>query len=253
MQRFAALAGLCTRAVSRRLRPRRLRSALTVAALVATIAGAQAATGPSTSGSTYRVARGETLSHLARRFHVSVAALAGANGIADPDRILAGTRLAVPRPSPSGVARGGPASAPGRLPARLRQQPQRLALIPRFDAEARRYGVPADLLKALTWLESGWQNDKVSSTKALGIGQLMPDTVAFLNTRLLPTRLDPRRPEHNIRMSARFLAYLLQQSGGDVRTAVASYYQGLGSVRRIGLIPDSRRYVDQVLGLRAKF
>ena len=232
-------------------RGRRLRSALTVGALVATVAGAQAAVGPSARAASHRVARGETLSHLARRFHVSVERLAQANGSTDVDRIRAGRRLVVPRPGGAASRRAAPAA--GKLPARLRQEPRRLALVPRFDAEARRYRVPPDLLKAVTWHESGWQNDKVSSAGAVGIGQLMPDTVAFVNGRLLRARLDPRRPEHNIRLSARFLAYLLRQTGGDVEAAVASYYQGLASVRRIGPIPDTRRYVRQVLALRAKF
>jgi soluble lytic murein transglycosylase-like protein len=105
----------------------------------------------------------------------------------------------------------------------------------------------------MTWLESGWQNDKVSSTKAVGIGQLMPATVAFVNGVLLRSNLDPRKPEHNIRMSARFLAYLLRQNNGDTALALSSYYQGLASVRRQGPLPETRRYVANVLALRRKF
>ncbi|MDP9388152.1 MAG: transglycosylase SLT domain-containing protein, partial [Actinomycetota bacterium] len=147
-----------------------------------------------------------------------------------------------------------PRAVPRRaLPARLVGQPARLALMPHFDAAAAEFGVPADLLKALAWLESGWQNDKVSSTRAMGIGQLMPATVEFVNARLLGARLDPRRADHNIRMSARFLAYLLRANGGDVAGALASYYQGLASYRRDGALPQSGQYVANVLALRAKF
>lgn len=232
-----------------RRRPRgRLRACVTVLALGAGVVGAQAAAGPAAAPGTYRVTRGETLSEVAVRLRVSVAALARANRIPDIHRIRAGTRLVVPRSAP-GASRRDTA----RLPLALRRQPARMALLPRFDAEARRYGVPADLFKALTWVESGWQNHKMSSTNALGIGQLMPDTVAFVNERLLHADLDPRRPEHNIRMSARFLAYLLQRSGGDVPAAVGSYYQGLASVRRIGPLPETQRYVATVLAMRKKF
>ena len=125
--------------------------------------------------------------------------------------------------------------------------------MPHFDAAAREHRVPADLLKALAWQESGWQNDKVSATRALGIGQLMPDTVSFVNGQLLPRPLDPRRAADNIRMSARFLAYLLAQTGGDVGASVGAYYQGLASLRRDGPIPETRRYVADVLALRRKF
>ena len=194
------------------------------------------------------VAKGETLSAVARALGVSVADLAAANGITNVHRVRAGTRLVVP----TGAVGGRPASTAG-LPERLRAQPDRLALIPHFDAAAHEFGVPADLFKAMTWLESGWQNTKVSSTKAVGIGQLMPDTVAFVNDVLLKADLDPKKPEHNIRMSARFLAYLLHQQKGDASLALASYYQGLASVRRDGQLAETRRYVANVLALRKKF
>ena len=46
------------------------------------------------------IASGETLGAIARRYGVSVAAIARANGIADPNRIRAGQRLSVPGGTP---------------------------------------------------------------------------------------------------------------------------------------------------------
>lgn len=237
------------------------RRALGVVAAVAVVAGAQAAAGgaPTQKGTAHeRVRTGDTLSAIATRVGVAMSDLAAANGIDDPDRIRAGDRLVVPRPSPAASSPrpspgASPASGRNSLPATLRASPDRLALLPVFDAAAQRYGLPADLLKALTWLESGWQNHKVSSTKALGIGQLMPATVEFVNGILLRANLDPRRPEDNIVMSARFLAYLLDRTDGDVSTALASYYQGLASVRRHGPGGPTRAYVADVVALRRKF
>ena len=40
---------------------------------------------------------------------------------------------------------------------------------------------------------------------------------------------------------------------GDPALAAAGYYQGLSSVRRIGMLPETRRYVDNVLALRSRF
>jgi hypothetical protein len=34
---------------------------------------------------------------------------------------------------------------------------------------------------------------------------------------------------------------------------VAGYYQGLRSVRSSGMFPDTRRYVDNVMSLKARF
>lgn len=232
------------------LRPR---AVLALVALLALVGSTQAAAArsPRPSGPNV-VSRGETLSEVAGRLGVSVADLARANGIANPDRVRAGRRLVVPGAGGASTATRSRASRrPG--PDELRRQPARRALAPRFDAAARNHGVPADLLKAVAWQESGWQNDKVSSTNARGIGQLMPDTVTFVNERLLGARLDPHRPEQNIEMSARFLRYLLDSTGGNVPMAVASYYQGLASVRRDGPLRVTEQYVANVLALRAKF
>ena len=231
---------------------RRLSGTVALAGVLAVAVAGQAGAVSSTSAAeqpgTRTVTKGETLSSVAKSLGVSVATLAQANGIQDIHRVRAGTRLVVP-----GRAASAPPAKVSGLPERLRAAPERLALLPLFDAAAAEFGVPADLFKAMTWLESGWQNTKVSSTQALGIGQLMPDTVDFVNGVLLKAELDPRRPEHNIRMSARFLAYLLRQAKGDVSMALGAYYQGLASVRRDGQFSETRRYVVNVLALRKKF
>ena len=121
-----------------------------------------------------------------------------------------------------------------------------------FDIWAARYDVPPDLLKATTWLESGWQTDVVSSTGAVGIGQLMPITVETVN-ELMGTNLSPWVPDQNIRMSARNLRFLLDLTGGDTARALAGYYQGLGSVARDGLYPSTLAYINGVLELRPRF
>jgi hypothetical protein len=50
-----------------------------------------------------------------------------------------------------------------------------------------------------------------------------------------------------------YLGQLLRDTGGDPAMAVASYYQGLGSVQSSGVLPETRRYVDDVLALQARF
>lgn len=236
---------------------RRLLAALAAVAL----AGAgQAASGRGRGGEgggLHVVRRGDTLSALARRYDVTVVALARANEIDNLHHIRIGQRLAIPGDEEAAAAtlrpEGGGTAGRDRLPPRLRERPDRLALLPVFDAAARRHGIPADLLKAMTWLESGWQNDQVSSTGARGIGQLMPATVAFVNDILLRADKDPARPADNIEMSARFLAYLLAQNRGNAGRALASYYQGLTSVRRYGPGRATQRYVADVLALRPSF
>lgn len=254
---------------------RRLRAAATVVTLTAVVLGGQAAARPkkAASAGTYTVVRGDTLSRIAKQHGTTVRDLAQANGIDDIHHVRLGARLTVPSaaaPATPAKAKATKTSRPNlrttvatpkppkkvssKLPAKLRRSPERLALWGHFDEAARTYGVPADLLKAMAWQESGWQNHKVSSTNAVGIGQLMPDTIDFVNEILLRrARLDPGKPEHNIRMSARFLRYLLDQRQGDVDMAVASYYQGLTGVRTRGVLPQTELYVRAVLAQRRYF
>jgi LysM repeat protein len=58
------------------------------------------------------VMAGETLSLIALRYGVSVAAIAEANGLADPDRVVEGQMLVIPGLPPSGA--GGPAAPAAR-------------------------------------------------------------------------------------------------------------------------------------------
>jgi soluble lytic murein transglycosylase-like protein len=207
------------------------------------IPGGLATAGTPTAGAgptTYTIRAGDNLETLARRFGTTTKALAAANGMRDPDMVVIGTKLKLPPPGPP-------------LPAKLRRDPARLALLPRFDYWARAYGVPPDLLKGLAWYESGWQSDVVSSAGAVGIGQLMPFTSDFVSNKLLSLPLDPKQADDNIRMSARFLRFLLDQTGGVPGMAVAAYYQGLIPTRQGKLYDETKRYVSGVTASRGHF
>jgi len=193
--------------------------------------------GASATG-TYQVKWGDTLWGIAAKLHVPVPALASANGLTNPNQVVAGRHLKVPPPS--------------ALPAKLLADPHRLALRPLLDTWAKKYGVPSDLFQAMTWYESGWQNNKVSSTGARGIGQLMPDTIA-LTQKLIGKKLNVAAPSDNIQMSARFLSLLLKETGGHADQALAGYYQGLRSVRTVGMYSDTKQYVAGILNLRKAF
>ena len=137
-------------------------------------------------------------------------------------------------------------------PAKLRAHPERVALLPAFVRASEATGVPAPLLEALAWQESGWQTQVVSHIGAVGIGQLLPITVSFTNG-LLNQSLDPARPEDNVLLSARYMAYLLGRTGGNEAGAIAAYAQGLASLQREGMHPGTRQYVVDVLALRDRF
>jgi soluble lytic murein transglycosylase-like protein len=234
-----------------------MRKSLAVLAVLAVLAlGGQAAAHKAkpaaasvSAPGTHKVVRGDNLSRIAAKHGTTVAELVRINSIRKPNQIRIGTVLTLPAQVQAAAKSGDP-----RLPARLRELPDRQALLPVFDAAAAKHKVPADLLKAVTWMESGWQNHKVSSTKAVGIGQLMPATVEFVNGVLLRgAKLDPKKPADNINISARYLNWLLTQTKGDVRQAVSGYYQGLASVRRQGPLAETTVYADSVIALRSRF
>ena len=140
-------------------------------------------------------------------------------------------------------------------PANLLAHPTRLVLQASFRHWAAVYGVPPGLLEAVGWMESGWQTNVVSKTKAVGVGQIEPPTAEFISTQLLGLAkpLDARIPDSNIRMSAVYLAWLLHQTGGNVANALGSYYQGLTTLRAKGPLTVTRRYVAGVGALWALF
>lgn len=217
--------------------------------------GSPSPSSPSSSDSSQdvQVTWGQTLWSISTRYDTSVAALANANGIVNPNYIEAGQVLVVP---PAGAAQDSSSpsqSSVGTFPTVLLDQPDLLALRPTFLYWASQFGVPPRLLEAMCWWESGWQASIVSSTGAIGVGQLEPGTVTTLQRSLDDPGLDPWVPYDNIEMSAAFLSELIDDAGGDLGQALAYYYQGEKSVDAEGLVPSTRNYVAGILAYSADF
>jgi soluble lytic murein transglycosylase-like protein len=83
--------------------------------------------------------------------------------------------------------------------------------------------------------------------------QILPGTWSWINSNLAMSPLNDRSAADNVHAGVLYLGQLLHDTGGDIPEAVAAYYQGLGSVREQGMLPDTRRYVKDVLALRARF
>ncbi len=213
----------------------------------------------SPTGTVHEVSRGETLASIARLHGVSTATLAQANSIADPNLLKAGKTLAVPTsttasPSPQ-PAVGADSTLPsnGELPTAIVNNPDKAALGPVFDTWANAFGVPADLVKAIAWVESGWDPNALSDVGAIGIGQLLAPTASFIAEDLLnDPSLDPADARDNIQMTTRWVRYLLDRTHSD-REAVAAYYQGLAAVQHHGVYATTIAYVDGVMDARQGF
>lgn len=186
----------------------------------------------------YTVQPGDTLSGIAARHATTVAELARANDLADPDHVRAGQRLAVP----------GEAHAAGAPRAASRAEVEVL-----LERTAREHGWSSAFVKALAWQESGWNNTVVSSAGAVGVMQVLPSTGEFVSRNLAGRTLDLGEPADNVLAGVLFLDYLYDLTGGDAELTLAGYYQGLRSVRQHGAFADTERYVANVLALRDRF
>jgi len=203
------------------------------------------------------VASGDSLWTIATRYGITMNALARSNGITLTSNLLIGTTLSVPaRPAAPNSGAGGTATVmyEGQsIPVALAAFPSRLSLLPVFQKWADAFGVPASLLEGTSWWESGWQMSVVSSTGAMGIGQLEPSTVATLRILLGNPLLSAANTSDNIEMAAAYLHQLLGQTSGNQGLALAGYYQGLSSVRQRGLLPSTALYVHGVLATTTLF
>ena len=115
------------------------------------------------------------------------------------------------------------------------------------------HGVPGSLAAAVAWQESGFDNSMVSTANARGVMQILPGTWTWINGNLASGPLNENSATDNVRAGVLYLGQLLRDTGGDPAMAVASYYQGLGSVQSGGVLPETQRYVDDVLALQARF
>ena len=198
----------------------------------------------------YTVRPGDTLSAIAARAGVPASEIAWMNGLRVSGPLLTGTALKLPTGAPNAAAT--PAVAASRIPTAAPYPSGGFASSSQIGSIAATNGVPPSLAKAVAWQESGFNNGAVSSANARGVMQVMPGTWSWVQRNLSSTPLDPTSVSDNIRAGTLYLGNLLRQTGSE-SAAVAAYYQGLGSIRAIGLLPDTRRYVNDVMSLTGHF
>jgi soluble lytic murein transglycosylase-like protein len=201
----------------------------------------------------YTVRPGDTLSGVAASSGIGVDQLAWMNGL-DPDALLlAGTALKLPTgasiasnsPAPPAATTLAPNAPPYVTPTSVTAE--------QIGAVASTHGVPPDLAAAVAWQESGFNNGLVSAANARGVMQILPGTWSWVQDQLAAGPLDPNSAIDNVRAGVLYLGQLMRDSGGNPAVAVANYYQGTASVSRDGLLPETQRYVDNVMALRSRF
>ena len=123
---------------------------------------------------------------------------------------------------------------------------------------ARNYGLDPALVAAVIYQESKFKANAESTSGAIGLMQLLPDTTEgiALHTGGSTFRVDDLYdPELNVRYGCWYLRHLLRKYG-DERTALAAYNAGQDNVdrwRRAGggiRFGETRAYVNRVEELK---
>ena len=208
---------------------------------------------------THVVRAGDTLSDLAARYGTTTAAIRRQNGLSS-STIRIGQRLAIPG---SSDARAVPTTNAGkRIPEQVRSSvaenrailasrshPSKAQVRKMVAATARRYGVSPSLAVAVAYHESGFQQRVVSGVNAIGVMQVLPRTGRVLGQQH-GMRLNLLDTQDNITAGVLLLRQLHRSTGSNDRT-LAAYYQGLGSIAKKGLLPQTHSYIRSINYLRA--
>jgi soluble lytic murein transglycosylase-like protein len=126
---------------------------------------------------------------------------------------------------------------------------QLLAKATQYDSIIEQAAVSAalepNLLRAVIVVESGFNSRAVSKRGAVGLMQLMPATASRYGVS------NPYDARQNVHGGARYLKFLIDHFGHDVRLALAAYNAGENAVERNGgQIPpfsETMAYVPRVL------
>jgi len=252
---------------------------------VALGATAAAALPTAVAATGYVVRPGDTLTAIAARHHTTVAALAQANHLADPNYIRIGQLLTIPDNAaglpqytsgardydtytvqggdgllkvarlygidPTALARANGLNVSDHLlRGSVLHVPGRLARINALLSQtAQQFGLDAHLVRAVAWMESGWQQNVVSPTGAVGLMQIEPYTGEWISRYLAKRPLDLHIAADNVTAGCMLLQHLLAIHGNNIQAALAAYYQGDGSIARHGLFTDTKRYQTVVMAL----
>jgi LysM repeat protein len=175
---------------------------------------------------------GDTLTAIAAGAGTTIAAVASLNRIDPAKPIVIGQRLKLPVRS-AGLE---PASAEVRA---------------KLDSWSSRLGVDPHLVRALAWMESGFQTRIVSSAGARGVLQTLPTTRKYVEN-VLAGRAIPQTVDGDIEVGILYLRHLLQAFGGNESLALAGWYQGERAVRQHGVYNVSKPFVADVLALKTR-
>jgi LysM repeat protein len=210
----------------------------------------------------YKVRAGDTLSGIATKNSITLAALLKTNRMSAASVIYPGQRLKVPaKPAKSAASansfagRTYPSSivnAANRNRSALahRAVPSRSQTKAMIVATARRHGVDPQLALAIGWQESGWNQRQVSVANAIGVMQVIPSSGQWAS-EMAGRKLNLLNTQDNITAGVVILRSLTR-SAANLDQAIGGYYQGLYSVQHNGMYADTKVYVANIKAHRGR-
>ncbi|MGC5627117.1 LysM peptidoglycan-binding domain-containing protein [Georgenia sp. Z1344] len=238
----------------------------------ATDAAAPSSSASSTGGS-YTVRAGDTLTGIARAQGTSVAEIAEANSIGSDGRIYVGQTLTMPGAAAAGPATSDPGNTSGGVGSTFAGRtypeavvgaananrtalvasgvPSRASMQELVRSTAVSMGVDPRLALAHAFVESGFNHAAVSPANAIGTMQVIPSSGEWASD-LVGRPLNIMNPQDNV-VAGVAIIRALQRSADDSDQGIAAYYQGLGGVRAHGMYPDTENYVDTVRAAMNRF
>jgi peptidoglycan hydrolase-like protein with peptidoglycan-binding domain len=190
---------------------------------------------PRTTPVAYRfhvVRSGDTLTAIAASDGTTIAAIASLNHLNAAKPIVIGQRLQLP-PRAAALA------------------PARADVVSALNAWSAKLGVDPHLVRALAWMESGFQTGLISTAGARGVLQTLPSTRAYVETVLAGHPI-AHTVNGDVEVGVLYLKHLLDVFGGNQNLALAGWYQGERAVRRHGVYVVSKPFVADVLSLVGK-
>ena len=202
----------------------------------------------------YIVHLGDTLSGIALSNNTTVWQLARVNNIRNVNSIFIGQRLCIPTPV-RGIQTGGESGLLENGTIRwyaynALQGSTRGQVVSMLRLVAARYRLPANLLLAIAWQESGWYQHVIAWDGGIGVMQLMPYTAMGINAGT-GMRRDPYRLWDNINLGAIYLSWLWRDFHGTLTKVISAYNEGAWAVIHRGIF--NWRYVRNVLYLMRRF
>jgi LysM repeat protein len=185
----------------------------------------------------YTVKAGDSLTAIARKHKTTLSKIVKVNKLNPAKPLLIGVKLRIPT-TPARTTTAVSATNAGTVRSSL-------------DKWAAHYGIDASLARALAWMESGYNNEVVSSVGAQGVMQLLPSTWDYVETALIKHSVS-HDADGNVHVGLAYLNHLLHAFNGNEHLALAAWYQGERAVRAHGTYQVSKVFVADVLALRQR-